>query len=155
MTKVLLARGSDQLLQPDVRVELLDAITQRLRIGLCFADRGTYLDVGREMVKAGIHPVFVIGADKLAQLSDPSFYDDQQRGVDATFAELDLLVVPRDGASIERTDVEVLPRGEVFTDERTATLSATEVRRRVRDGESVAGFVPPEVALAVEGYTRT
>jgi nicotinic acid mononucleotide adenylyltransferase len=155
MTKVLLARGDDQLLPLDVRVDVLDAIARRLGIGLCFADRGTYLDVGREMAKEGVRPVFVVGADKLAQLSDPSFYADGEDGVRATFDELELIVVPRDGTSIPRDDVVVLGVDEVFGDDAQALLSATEVRKRVRAGESVVDLVPPGVALAIEGYTRT
>ena len=149
-TRVLLARTDDALLPTETRAMLLDAIAERCRLGLVFANRGTYLDVARALRATGAEPTFVIGSDKLAQLADPSFYEDGSGGVDATFSELGLLVVPREGAAIDRGDVQVL---DVFDDPDITSISATEVRRRVRAGTSVSGLVPREVEVALEGYT--
>jgi hypothetical protein len=61
--------------------------------------------------------------------------------------------VPRKGAPVDRDDVEVLESAEVFDDATIETLSATEVRARVRRGERIDHLVPPEVAVALGGYT--
>jgi nicotinic acid mononucleotide adenylyltransferase len=86
-------------------------------------------------------------------LADPSFYPDGERGVDATFAEVDFLVVPRAGADLERTDLRVLEAAEVFEEPLQGTISSTEVRRRIREGVAVEDLVPPEVVVDLEGYT--
>jgi nicotinic acid mononucleotide adenylyltransferase len=153
MTKVLLARPPDELLPPEVRLGLLDEIASARGFGLAVANRGTYLEVGRALHAMGSEATFVIGSDKLAQLQDPSFYADAERGVEATFAELRFLVVPRPGAEIDRTDIRLLDPADVFTDPAETAISSTEVRRRIRAGDDVDAFVPPEVARGLGGYT--
>jgi nicotinic acid mononucleotide adenylyltransferase len=153
MTKVLLDRGDDELLTPRQRLRLLDVLSRSRGFGLVLANRGTYVDADRAMRASGIDATFVIGSDKLEQLADPSFYPDGERGVAATFAEVRLLVVPRPGAEVRRKDVIVLDPAEAFENQAETTISSTEVRRRVRAGESVDAFVPPEVAVGLGGYT--
>lgn len=131
LTKVVLARNASRLLADEDRIDVLDAIAERLGFGLAFANRGTYLDVHRALVAEGFEPAFVVGSDKLAQLEDPAFYPDGRRGVDATFDELSLVVVPRGNRD----------------------LSATKVRRMVSDGRDVSDLVPPEAAAVIGGYT--
>jgi nicotinate-nucleotide adenylyltransferase len=145
LTRVLLARPDDTLLETDERLRVLDALAAAEGFGLCVADSGTYLDVARELRAAGVQPVFVIGSDKLPQLSDPSFYADGQAGVDATFRECEFLVIERGGDA----------PSDVFENPGHAGISATEVRRRVRAGEPVDDLVPPVVAQALEGYTAS
>ncbi|MEX2394106.1 MAG: hypothetical protein WD826_06475 [Actinomycetota bacterium] len=153
LTKVVLARSGEPLLESAVRVAVADDIADRLGFGLVLANRGTYLDVGRTLKTQHYEPVFVIGSDKLAQLAEPSFYEDAERGVDETFAMCRFLVVRRPGADVIRDDVDVVEPGEVFSDPSLSDLSASEVRRRVGCGEPFEHLVPPEVALAVRGYT--
>jgi nicotinic acid mononucleotide adenylyltransferase len=153
LTKVLLARPADELVPQRERIALLDAVARARRFGLAIANRGTYLDVGRACAQEGIDASFVIGSDKLAQLADPSFYPDRERGVAATFDELRFLVVPRRGAAIDRDDVRVLDASEVFPDDRLVGISSTEVRRRMQEGADVTGLVPPEVVAGLAGYT--
>lgn len=153
MTKVLLDRGDDELLTPRQRLRLLDDVSRSRGFGLVLANRGTYVDVDRAMRASGIDATFVIGSDKLVQLDDPSFYPDRERGVAATFAEVRLLVVPRPGAEVQREDVIVLDPAEAFENQAQTSISSTEVRRRVRAGESVDALVPPEVAVGLGGYT--
>jgi nicotinic acid mononucleotide adenylyltransferase len=153
LTKVLLARGGDPLLEPAVRVAVADEIADRLGLGVILANRGTYLEVGRTLLAQNYEPVFVIGSDKLAQLADPSFYEDGDQGVDETFATCRFLVVRRPGAEVTRDDVEVIEPADVFSDPSVSELSATDVRRRVGSREPYDHLVPPEVALAVQGYT--
>lgn len=145
LTRVLLARPDDALLDTDQRMRVLAALAAAEDFGLCVAESGTYLDVAREFRANGTEPVFVIGSDKLPQLSDPSFYADGSDGVAATFRECEFFVVQRDG-----TDVP-----DVFENPRYAGISATEVRRRVRAGQPVDDLVPPVVAKALEGYTAS
>jgi nicotinic acid mononucleotide adenylyltransferase len=157
LTKVLLARPPDELLSREQRIDVLLALTERLGAGLAFANRGTYRDVGRALRADGIDATFVVGADKIAQLADPSFYDDGIEGVVATFEELRFVVVPRGDVDLTKVlpagDIRVLEPPEVFSDDATAAISGSDVRRLLRLGEDVSGLVPPEVALALRGYT--
>jgi nicotinic acid mononucleotide adenylyltransferase len=153
MTKVLLARTDDQLFTPEERISIVEAITRHMDIGLAFANRGTYIDVGRALKATGVDASFIVGADKLVQLEDPAFYPDGARGVDATFDELRFIVIPRTGSPIVRHDVVVVDTADVFEDETTAGLSASRVRADVRMGIDVEHLVPPEVAVALGGYT--
>jgi nicotinic acid mononucleotide adenylyltransferase len=153
MTKVLLARTDDALFTMQERARILGAVASRVDCGLAFANRGTYLDVGRVLKTSGVDPVFIIGSDKLSQLEDPVFYPDRERGVAATFAELNFIVIPRAGSAVMRDDVVVADPRDLFDDTATASISATRVRDDVRRGRSVEHLVPPEVALALGGYT--
>jgi nicotinic acid mononucleotide adenylyltransferase len=149
-TSVLLARPADRLLGDDERLQMLLTIAESEDLGLCIANGGTYLEVARQFRNEGIKATFVIGADKVAQLSDVSFYADGRAGVDATFREVSFLVVERGGPT---AGLPVIRAHEAFTDASDAAISATEVRRRVRAGLSVKALVPPVVAEALEGYT--
>lgn len=153
MTTVLLDRPSDELLDRDDRIRILDDIAERCGSGFLMANRGTYLEVHRALASEGMDPTFVVGSDKLVQVSDASFYPDGERGVASTFAEVRFVVIPRPGSSVNRDDVRVLDASEVFADPSHAALSASEVRRRARSGEPIDGLVPPEVAVGIGGYT--
>lgn len=153
LTNVLLARPADVLLQPLQRLELLDDIADECELGLAVANRGTYLEVSRALQAGGIDASFVIGSDKLEQLADPSFYVDGKKGAEATFAEVGLVVVPREGSVVQRGDVTVLDVREVFDTDADGSISSTEVRRRIRAGRRVDGLVPPGVAAKLAGYT--
>lgn len=152
VTKVVLDRPGDRLLSDEDRVRLVERLAEEEGLAFAMANRGTYLDVARALRAGGLDATFVIGSDKLAQLEDPSFYDDAD-GVAATFAEVRFLVVPRPGAAVHREDVVLLDPGDAFEDLRDAAVSATEVRRRVRAGRAVDAFVPRVVAESLEGYT--
>jgi len=151
LTKITLDRPSDTLLDPVERLGLLSAVCDERGLGLCVCNRGTYLGVAEGLV--GFEPVFVIGSDKLPQLEDPSFYEDGVAGVERTFTELRFLVVRRAGTEVERDDVDVIDEPDVFPTAADADISATEVRRRVRSGESFSHLVPAGVALALGRYT--
>jgi nicotinic acid mononucleotide adenylyltransferase len=153
LTKVLLARSPDELLTAEQRLAIVDTVAGARSYGLALANRGTYIDVHRGMRATGIDATFVIGSDKLAQLADPSFYPDGSKGVEATFAEVDFLVVPRADVDLGRNDLRVLGTAEVFDEPAQASISSTEVRRRIREGVVVEGLVPPEVVVDLEGYT--
>ena len=157
LTKVVLARPADRLLSEPIRIRVLLDIAERLQMGLAFVNRATYLEVGRTFSRAGFEATFAVGADKLEQLADPSFYPNGSSGVDATFDELRFVVVPRNaidaGSSHRARDVRVLDPRDVFSDARTAAISGTEVRRLLRSGRKITGLVPPEVVLALRGYT--
>lgn len=153
LTKVLLARGADRLLSIEDRIAALCAISERCGFGTAFANRGTYLEVGRALRSSGIEPTFVVGADKLEQLADPSFYPDGNAGVASTFEELDFVVVPRGDSNVRRAGMRTIDASHVFDNEDASAISASRVRALVRAGSSVDDLVPPEVALALRGYT--
>lgn len=153
LTRVLLARPSDELLPPVSRLVLLKGIANARGFGLAIANRGTYLDVQRALAVDGIDATFVIGSDKLSKLEDPSFYEDGEAGVRSTFEDVKFLVVPRGGVPVTRDDLRVLDASDVFEDDDVAAMSSTEVRRVVRAGGGMEGLVPPEVAVDLAGYT--
>jgi nicotinic acid mononucleotide adenylyltransferase len=163
LTKVMLDRPPDELLPPQRRLELLDALGAAHGIGLAIANRGTYLEIARAARAAGTEAVFVVGSDKLTQLADPRFYPDGRAGVEATFAEARFIVVRRGSSGAAGgssggeagTNVELVESDSVFPDPRYAEISASDVRRRLRAGEPVNDLVPPLVAVALAGYTRT
>jgi nicotinic acid mononucleotide adenylyltransferase len=154
LTKVALARSGEQLLDGHDRIDVLHDIAERCGFGFAMANRGTYLDVGRTLRADGLDVTFAIGSDKLEQLADPSFYKDGEAGVGATFAELRFVVVPRPGHPSDgripldehAERVRLLEPGEVFPDDGTANISATEVRRLYKEGRGVDHLVPPEVS---------
>jgi nicotinic acid mononucleotide adenylyltransferase len=153
VTKVLLDRPPDGLLPVELRVELLDQLAAEMGAGLAACNRGTYLDVNRAARDQRIEPTFLIGSDKVAQLEDPAFYPSGARGVEETFEQARFLVVERAGVRVDRSDVEVLRAEDVFASTEIASLSASRVRALVRSGKPITGLVPPNVALAVRGYT--
>lgn len=151
LTKLLLDRSAGMLLSPEQRVELLDALAVEGGLGLCLANRGTYLEVALALDGQA---VFVVGSDKLAQLADPSFYPDGSEGVRATFEQARFCVVPRGGAAVDRSDVEVIDEQAVFGATDLALISASDVRRRLSEGMPIDELVPPLVARRLEGYNR-
>lgn len=161
MTKVVLARSQGGLLPVEERVKIVAEVCARMGLAFTIVNSGRYLDAKEAIGRTGVDPVFVVGQDKVSQLADPSFYDgdaeQKAAAVEATFTELDLLVVRRQGAEPAdipaRRGVLVLDVADVFEDPRLATLSATEVRSRVAAGLPITGLVPPEVQAALRGYT--
>ncbi len=157
LTKVVLARSVEPLLDVADRISVLLDIADRCEFGVAFSNRGTYVDVGRALMASGIDAAFAIGADKLEQLADASFYPDGERGVAATFRDLRFVVTPRRGfeedAPGRGCNVSILDRSQVFADVATAGITATEVRRLHREGRAVDHLVPPEVVHALRGYT--
>ena len=149
LTKVVLDRPGPALLTPSQRLEVLHELAEVGGLGLCLANRGTYLEVSRALDGDA---VFVVGSDKLDQLQDPSFYADGAEGVAATFLQVRFCVVPRGGVEVEREDVLVLGPEAVFEDRSVATISSSDVRRRLAEGMSVDEIVPPLVARRLEGY---
>jgi len=152
LTSVLLDRPSDRLLDDATKLGLLDAVTGAEGFGFAISNRGTYLEVARAMRAGGVDPTFIVGSDKLAQLADPSFYEDGVAGVDATFAEADFVVVPRAGAPVTG-GMHIVEASDVFSDAREGAITATDVRQRVRAGLTIDDLVPPAVARALGGYT--
>lgn len=153
LTKTLLARSADELLGAAARLRVLDSLARESNLGLAIANRGTYVDVAEAFRSSGCDASFVIGSDKLAQLEDPSFYPDAERGVARTFTEVAFLVVPRPEKTGDRRELRWLDPAEVFSDPDEQALSATEVRQRFRAGEDVRHLVPRTVGVALEGYT--
>jgi nicotinic acid mononucleotide adenylyltransferase len=153
LTKTLLARPPDELLPVADRLTLLGELAEHSDLGLAIANRGTYVEVSEALATTGTDASFVIGSDKLAQLEDASFYPDGEEGVRRTFSQVAFVVVPRPDRTGDRPGLVWLDPDDVFTDGVQPSLSATEVRERLRRGEQVEHLVPPPVALALAGYT--
>ena len=93
-----------------------------------------------------IQPVLVIGADNW--LLFPQWYR-----ADDIVRSTEIVVYPRRGCDV---DVQSLPSGVRLVATPLYDVSSTEVRRRVRAGESIEGLVPPQVEQEVrELYALT
>ena len=92
--------------------------------------------------RRGARPAYLIGSDSLADL--PAW-----REPEAIAAEAELVVVRR-GA--ERAAAPELGGGYLLLDAPRIDLSATEIRRRVRRGESIRYLVPERVRAFIEAH---
>jgi nicotinate-nucleotide adenylyltransferase len=120
------------------------------------------VDTVRELLSERPPPddlFWIIGADSLPELIT---WRDHEALLDA----IGFLVVARPGHGVERSIVELAGRIGLGRAERLrrsvvpmgpVDVSSTEIRRRVRSGEPVAGLVPPAVAeyLARTGLYRS
>lgn len=111
------------------------------------------IDTVRALKSTGLAEVnWLIGADQLLALP-------RWREPEALVAEANLLVMRRPGYAIDWSNLPgwltALRRNVVEIPQ--VDMSATEIRERVRKGESIEAFVPPEVARYIEerGLYRT
>jgi nicotinate-nucleotide adenylyltransferase len=97
---------------------------------------------------------WVIGDDNLAQLLE-------WKSIDRIFDLANFVVLARSGGqanlpvlSSRVHDLETRPShgAIVFAENATVTVSSTEIRRRVRDGESIDHLVPPPVSRYIHHY---
>lgn len=153
LTRVLLDRPGDVLLEPPARAALVCEVARGAGLGVLAVNRARYVDVADALTEVGVDATFVVGSDKIAQLSDPVFYQDGAAGIERTFDRVSFLVVERDGHPVGRKGLEVLSADAVFTEPGDAAVSSTQVRRRWRRGEPIDDLVPPEVGRGLAGYT--
>ena len=84
---------------------------------------------------------FIMGADSLTQFltwKDP----------DALLSACEFVVVPRPGVAIDDAEDRVRERAIVL-DVPTMDVSSSDIRERVRRGESISHLVPPEVSTYI------
>ncbi len=90
---------------------------------------------------------FIMGADSAATLA-------QWRRAQRVIELCTIVIVQRPGQSIEdvRAEFERSPLhiNAVFVDAPQMDISSTEIRRRVSEGQSIAGLVPEPVAAFIE-----
>jgi nicotinic acid mononucleotide adenylyltransferase len=95
--------------------------------------------------------VLGLGADKVVQLFDPSWYPEGHAALDRLFERALVLYAPREGREGE---VERILAGHrrwasrvkpIALPEDLRDVSSSEVRRRIRRGHDVSSLVPPEV----------
>ncbi len=79
----------------------------------------------------------IIGADSMLELP-------QWRDPEELFRHTNVAVLPRPGFPLDRVDPRYLSRVKVLKTP-LEDISATEIRRRLRHGESVDGLLPPSV----------
>jgi nicotinate-nucleotide adenylyltransferase len=112
----------------------------------------TLVELGKERPSTQIF--FILGADAFAEIATWSRYP----------AVLDLanfLVVARPGITLDSLREQVpsafslRPAAEtrvILVDATTPDVSSTEIRRRARNGESLAGLVPDRVAAYIQAH---
>jgi nicotinic acid mononucleotide adenylyltransferase len=95
--------------------------------------------------------VLGLGADKVVQLFDPSWYPEGHAALDRLFERAVILYAPREG---RERDVEGILAGHrrwasrlrpIALAEDLRSVSSSDVRRRIRGGQDVGSSVPPEV----------
>ncbi len=86
----------------------------------------------------------LIGGDNWAAFDKWYHHDD-------ILARYPIVVYPRRGS-----DVGEVPEGVTVVDTTLLDISSTEIRRRIREGKSIEGMVPPAIEhLATAYYTNT
>jgi nicotinic acid mononucleotide adenylyltransferase len=129
----------------------------RAAYSIAAVSHGRFVDKARAILPQyppGTRLVFIVGLDTLVRLFDPKYYDDREAALAALFATCEFIAANRApeppeaiGAFLRRP--EVVPFAHAIRNIRLpaeiAAISATEVRRRLADGRSIAGLVPPEI----------
>jgi nicotinic acid mononucleotide adenylyltransferase len=108
----------------------------------------------------GTRLVFLLGFDTLVRLFDPRYYTDPDSELAALFATAECVAAnraPDPPEALPRflSRPEVLPYADrihtIRLPEAVAAISASRVRARLAQGESVAELVPPEIAAMLTG----
>lgn len=142
------------------RLEMLQAIALgRPGWSVALCNRARFFEKARALraaVGEGPELFFIVGGDTMVRLFDPRYYLDlpMASALEQFFQTARLLVAPRspwDRSSLEaflkdptretyRARIAFLPLDPAF-----GTLSSSEVRRRLAQGEPVDTLVPPEI----------
>lgn len=142
------------LLRPEERLASVAAWCES-RPGLLPAvcSHGLYVDQAEAAARAfpAAEIVLALGADKVLQLFDPSWYEDPDQALDRLFQRASVVYAPRGGQ--DEAVEQVVGRHGAWTSRVTrvalpddlSDVSSSEVRRRVRGGQDVASSVPPEI----------
>lgn len=108
----------------------------------------------RRMVSVGAQYFFILGADAFAEIATWSRYP-------AVLGLANFVVVSRPGITLdslrERVPSAFSPRASadtrvILVEANTPDVSSTDIRRRVRAGESLAGLVPDQVASYISAH---
>jgi len=134
---------------------------QRISVGI--ANRGLFLDKVEALQK--VYPqdtqtYFIVGYDTITRVLDPTYYADREGSLRSLFSQARFLVANR-GACGAKELTALLRRKEnrpfaaqvsplTLPDEQTR-ISSSEIRRRLAEGRSVRGLVPPQL----EEFLRT
>jgi nicotinic acid mononucleotide adenylyltransferase len=140
------------LLRPEERLASVGAwCASRPGFHPAICSHGLYVDQVEAASRAfpAVEIVLGLGADKLLQLFDPSWYEEGDRVLDPLFERAVVAYAPRAGREVEgiiaehgRWATRVRP---LALPEDLGQVSSTEVRRRLRAGEDWATWVPTEV----------
>jgi nicotinic acid mononucleotide adenylyltransferase len=102
----------------------------------------------------------VLGSDKLAQLFDPSWYEDREAELAALFTAADVRYAVRGGDDVAGAlaaagELDLAGRvAPLPVDPSVAGVSSSAVRRLARTGGDLAGLVPDEALDAVRTAVR-
>ncbi len=127
------------------------------RISVGIANRGLFLDkveALKNIYQKNTQIYFIVGYDTITRVLDPAYYADREESVRLLFSQARFLVANR-GACGEQdlTDLFGRQENQQFTAQvspltlpaKLAEISSSEVRRRLAEGQSVKGLVPPQV----------
>jgi nicotinic acid mononucleotide adenylyltransferase len=127
------------------RLEMVDRIAAERLIDVAVAERGLFIEIARETRAAFAWPVdiaFICGSDAAERILTWDY--GHPGAIEKMLEEFRLLVADRDTVFQPRPDlarrVEALaiPPG-------VASMSSTDVRRRIASGEPWREFVPPQI----------
>lgn len=128
-----------------------------VRTGVVATNQGLYVDQAaalRRLCPRLERLVFVVGFDKIVQIFDPRYYQHRDAALDALFAQAELVVAPRDGATA--ADLQRLlsrPENRRFAprirllalDPQLASISSTQIRAAIASCVGIEHLVPEVV----------
>ena len=134
---------------------------QRISVGI--ANRGLFLDkveALKNRYQKDTQIYFIVGYDTITRVLHPVYYAHREESVRSLFAQARFLVANR-GARGEQDLAELFGRQEnqpfaarvspLTLPAKLAKISSSEVRRRLAEGRSIRGLVPPQL----EEFLRT
>jgi nicotinic acid mononucleotide adenylyltransferase len=128
------------------------------RISLGIANRGRFLEkveAMRTVYPGGDAQIyFIVGYDTIVRVLDSKYYEDRDKALHSLFARARFLVANREGC--DERDLKKLfglQENRPFAAQvqpltlspALARVSSTLVRRRLAEGKSVAGLIPPQL----------
>lgn len=137
---------------------------QRISVGI--ANRGLFLDkveALQNVYQKNTQIYFIVGYDTITRVLHPAYYADREESLRSLFAQARFLVANR-GACGEQDLTELFARNAnkpfaaqvspLTLPAKLAEISSSEVRRRLAEGQSIKGLVPPQVEefLLTQGF---
>ena len=143
------------------RLLMLQLLAGRHGFRVVLFNRGLYVEQAEALKQAfpSAQPFFLVGFDKIVQIFDPCYYADRDAALRRLFELAAFSVAPRQDRGLQDL-ARLLRRREnrpyqtkvlyLSLPDEYRGLSSTLVREAVKEGRSIASFVPEEVEAFVQ-----